>query len=249
MRFKQLKVCLILLVVSFGCNENQSDIGTSGQGGSLSRFSIHGPYLYVASNSSIQVFDISSHEFKKLNTIEIGFGLETIFAKGDYLYLGAIDAMYIYSIANPQLPTFVFRYEHIVSCDPVVVQGTKAYVTLKSGNRCNLGSNALEIIDISNPYNPFLIANYPMTAPGGLAIDGDCLFICEGEFGLKMLDVANPLNIKVILEITDVNAYDVIAGNGVLKLTGHDGIFQYEYNCSAKTIRLMSKIPVERDKV
>jgi len=239
----------IFLFIVSACTQSDTNgvSGATGQGGSLARFAIKDHYMYVVTHNSLNVYDISINNFKELSKVNIEFGLETIFAKGDYLYLGGRDAMYIYSITTPSLPSFIFRYSHITSCDPVVVHGNKAYVTLRSGTSCNLGSNALEIIDITNPLAPVLIANYPMTSPGGLGIDGNCLFICEGEHGLKMFNVENPLDIKIIKEITHVNAYDVIVGNGLLKLTGEDGIFQYEYDCSAQEINLLSKIPVVRE--
>ena len=247
-RFNNYALMVILSLMS-SCLE--SDIGaqngTAGIGGSLARFAINGQRMYVATSNTLNVFDISSNNFKELNKIDVGFGLETIFAKGEYLYLGSRDAMFIFSISNPDLPSLLFRYAHITSCDPVVVQGNKAYVALSSGSTCNLGTNALEIIDITDPLNPSLIANFPMTSPGGLGIDGNCLFVCEGVNGLKMLNVENPLDIKLVNEITNINAYDVIVGDGYLKLTGQDGIMQYSYSCSSMEMTLLSKIPVERE--
>lgn len=84
-----------------------------------------------------------------------------------------------------------------------------------------------------------------MTAPGGLAIYGDCLFVCEGSYGLKMFSVAND-EVKLLNTITDVNAYDVIAQNGRLTLTGEDGVFQYSYHCATSALELISRIPVQR---
>lgn len=247
MRSKLFFILIFGLVAA--CENGDSALGESsvGQGGSLTRFAIQNNYLYVADNSTIQVFGINGKEFEKLGDTEVSFGLETIFAKGEYLYLGASDAMYIYSILNPAKPEFIFRYSHIVACDPVIVQGTAAYVTLRStGGTCRQGINALEVINITDPYNPVLIANYPMRSPGGLGISGGCLFVCEGDFGFSMLDVSNPLSISVVKEIKDVKAYDVIVRQGMLTLTGEDGIFQYTYDCAKKDIQLVSKIPVQR---
>jgi hypothetical protein len=39
---------------------------------------------------------------------------------------------------------------------------------------------------------------------------------------------------------------DVIARNEVLTLTGEDGIFQYRYNQTEKSLTEISKIPVNR---
>ncbi len=233
------------------CSESASDSfnNTSGQGGSLTRFALNGDYLYIVDHNAIQVFNTQGNTFEKINSVSVNTGLETIFVKGDYLYLGAQDAMYIYDISAPQSPSFIFRYSHITSCDPVVVQGNHAYVTLRSGSRCNLGVNALEIIDISNPNNPTLIANYPMTSPYGLGVDGNLLFICEGSSGLKVYDITNEHNIELLKEETTIDAYDVIPRNGLLTLTGEDGIFQYRYNTETGDVNLISTIPVNRAEI
>jgi hypothetical protein len=234
-------VCIFLM----NCANSGDSVSNTGKGGSLSRFAIKNDFLYVASNSTIQVFSISKNNLESLNSIHVSFGLETIFAKDDYLYLGSNDAMYIYSIKNPEKPEFVFRYSHITSCDPVIVQGNLAYVTLKVGN-CRTGTNTLEILDISDPNSPVLLQSYPMKSPGGMGIDGGCLFVCQDKNGLAVLDVSDPKSISETMSIENVNAYDVITNNGVLILTGEDGIFQYSYDCAKKDIKLISKIPVER---
>lgn len=243
------KIFSILFVVAlaFSCSEDAS-LGDSGagQGGSMTRFAISGNYLYLVDNSSVKVFSIVEDAFEQLEELPIGFGMETIFAKGDFLYLGANDAMYIYSIANRAKPSFVFRYQHIVSCDPVVVQGDRAYVTLRSGTWCNRGANALEIIDISDPYDPVLLMNYPMSSPHGLAIDDHRLFLCEGAHGLKVFDVTNAQEIQLLEHRDDFFAYDVIAREGVATITGEDGIFQFSYGETPDEMTLLSKIPVLR---
>jgi hypothetical protein len=247
MRFNTSIAIFVVLPWILSCGDMNSASENTGQGGSLARFAISNNYLYVATNSMISVYNISENKFSHVNDIPVTFGLETITARNPYLYLGARDAMYIYSIANPSSPDFVFRYTHIVSCDPVVVQGNRAYVTLRnSENICARGVNTLEIIDITNPNNPTLITQHPMTSPGGLAIDGECLFVCEGTHGLKMFNVAND-QVQLLNELNDVNAYDVIARNGRLILTGNDGIFQYNYQCNAPRLELISKIPVQRE--
>jgi hypothetical protein len=245
-RFLSILSILFLL----GCaSEPAIDSSATGQGGSMTRFAISNHYLYVVDNAKINVFDISDHTFKKLNAVSVESGLETIFARGEYLYLGANDAMYIYSIARPESPEFIFRYAHIVSCDPVVVQGNRAYVTLRNGTWCNRGNNALEIIDISNPYDPVLISNHSMQSPHGLAVDQNLVFLCEGEFGLKVFDISNENEIILLEHVVSLHAYDVIARNGMLIVTGEDGVSQYRYGSGEKIIELLSKIPVNRAEV
>ncbi|MEX2230758.1 MAG: hypothetical protein WD824_01255 [Cyclobacteriaceae bacterium] len=249
MRSKKILYPLFLIAFAFSCESDLTSAnyaGGAGQGGSMTRFSIVGTYMYVVNNSTIQVFDISQQAFTAIHSESVGFGMETVFASGEYLYLGASDAMYIYSIADREHPEFIFRYSHIRSCDPVVVQGNRAYVTLRSGNRCNAGTNALEILDITNPYSPFLVKNYPMNTPHGLAIEDNLLFICEGNSGLKLFDVSNEQELKLLHTISDIDAYDVIVRNGIATVTGEDGVFQYQFNTSGSELILLSTIPVSR---
>lgn len=248
MRLTKLILFLFILCLVISCNEDGANNlqvgGGQGQGGSLTRFAINGSYLYIASQTTLSVYDISNEDFEMLKTVNVGFGLETISTRGTYLYLGAQDAMNIYSISNPEDPQFIFRYSHIVSCDPVVVEGNRAYVTLSSGSFCNRGTNALEIIDISNPNNPTLIANYPMNTPLGIGIKDNILFVCEQTFGFKVFDVTDANNIQMIHHVDNIHTYDVILHNGIATITGDDGIYQYSYNQTE--LGLLSKIPVTK---
>jgi hypothetical protein len=115
---------------------------------------------------------------------------------------------------------------------------------MRSGNGCNRASNALEIVDISDPYSPVLIKNYPMSSPHGLAVDGTMLFVCEGEYGLKVFDITEEQAIVLLHSNEDFFAYDVIARQGVATVTGSDGIFQFSYRNAQNTVSLLSKIPV-----
>jgi hypothetical protein len=241
-----LQACLIA-----GCESEPGPAGESvGQGGSMTRFAINGSFMYVAGNSTIRVFNIEANNFEQVNEVTVGFGLETIFARGEYLYLGSNDAMYIYSISTPASPSFIFRYAHIVSCDPVVVQGNRAYVTLRSTETtCNRGENALEIIDITDPYHPSLVKNYPMESPHGLGVYENYLFLCEGGSGLKVFDISDEENIQLIKQITDIHAFDVIARANLITVTGEDGIFQYQFPEPSEVLKLLSKIDVQRQQL
>jgi hypothetical protein len=245
MRIDKFLHALLIALTAFGC-ATDSNVNPTGQGGSMTRFAVSGSYLYLVDDASIKTFNIADGGFEQVNKEPMDFGAETIFANGSFLYLGANDAMYIYSIAEPATPSFVFRYQHIVSCDPVVVQGARAYVTMRGGNACNQGTNALEIIDISNPDSPVLVRNYPMSSPHGLGIDNNLLFLCEGEHGLKVFDVSNERDMKLVQHRDDFYAYDVIVKQGVATVTGEDGIFQFSYAAPNNEITLVSTIPVTR---
>jgi hypothetical protein len=242
---------IVLAATIFSCSDggfNPDNLSnTTGQGGSMTRFAIKDNIMYVLGHSSIQVYDIAGAEFNNVKNVEVTSGMETIFADNDHLYLGANDAMYIYSIADPTNPEFVFRYSHIVSCDPVVVQDDRAYITMRGGTRCNMGSNALEVLDISDPMNPVLLQNVQMVSPYGLAVSNDVLLVCEGEFGLKVFEVNEGAPYVTPVDTLDTfHAYDVIVKSNTAIITGLDGIFQYTFSGNGGDMNLISTIPVDR---
>ena len=146
--------------------------------------------------------------------------------------------MYIYDIKNPEKPEFISEFRHGTACDPVVVDGNYAYVTLKGGGFCGNTESGLYVIDISNLKNPELKVIYPMFSPNGLGIKDDTLFICDGEAGLKVYNKSDPPNISLINTFEDIIAYDVIPLASSLLMIGDRVLYQYEY--IDNDIRLLS---------
>jgi hypothetical protein len=231
-----------------GCQADSSSTASlisagAGTGGSMARFTVAGNALYMVSNSSLRVYDISRNtDPQSVAKISLGFGVETIFPYKQNLFIGTQTGMYIYDIARPGSPQRLSFYQHIVSCDPVVVQGNMAYVTLRSGTNCRGATlNSLDVVDVSNLNAPKVLKSYPMKNPHGLGVDGNLLFVCEGDYGLKVLDISNPLDVKQIQYIENVRTYDVIPNRNVLIVTGKDGIFQYSY-ADPRALKLLSTI-------
>lgn len=213
---------------------NSSGGGTTGVGGSLARFTITNNYLYTVNEYRLKLFDITITDSPvEGNSVELGWGIETIFPYGDKLFFGARSGMHIYDNSNPAEPVFVSTYAHVNTCDPVVVQGDLAYVTLRNGTTCETFTNQLDVIDISDVKNPELLVTHDMQNPHGLGINGDCLFIAEGDYGLKVFNAADPMLIgqRLTAHHDDVHALDVIPLNDVLFMIGNDGLHQYDYDC------------------
>lgn len=220
---------------------------SAGVGGSMARFTVAGDHLYTVDLSTLRTFDISDIDQPVAGvTNEINWGVETIFPYEDKLFVGAQNGMHIFSVSNPNSPAFLSTYEHITSCDPVVVQDDIAYVTLRGGTECNGFTNQLEIIDVANPSAPQLLEVYPMLNPHGLGIDGSCLFVCEGEFGLKMFDAEDitAIDQNLTQHFEGFHAYDVIPIGGTLMLIGNDGLYQYTYDCELGEIAQLSALPI-----
>jgi hypothetical protein len=216
---------------------------SGGIGGSTARFAITGDYLYAVDDRNLSSFDISDPEPVNVSQKEVGWAIETIFPHKDNLFIGSMSAMYIYSVAQAEFPTQLSVYPHFTACDPVVVEGNFAFVTLRNSERCPQGVNRLEVIDVQNLMNPKKVAFYQMLNPHGLGIDNGNLFVGEGDKGLRILDASDPNNVEQIRHISDIKATDVIPFNDVLMITGRDGIVQYDYS-DIENLKLLSTIPV-----
>ncbi len=225
-------------------NDMAPNQNTSGQGGSLARFCIANNYLYVVDNSTLHIFNIAQPSRPvSVGSVNLGFGIETIFYNDDFLYIGSNNGMIICSIANPAQPVVTGTYSHVTSCDPVVVQGDIAYVTLRTGNRCTRGQNLLDVVDVSNKANPKQIKSILMTNPWGLGVDGKHLFVCDEAKKIVYFDLSDPRN-PVQIKTFPIKAMDVIPSNNVLLTTGADGITQYDYSNLPTSLDLLSIIEI-----
>lgn len=234
------------LISSFGASSAAP--ASVSKGGSMACFTLQGNYMYAIDANSLLVFDLSdpAKPIQQGNKINVGNDIETLFAYGERLYIGAQTGMSIFSIADPTTPRAEGRYRHTRSCDPVVVEGNYAYVTLRSGTECGGSINQLDVIDVSNPRNPKRVKSYNMTEPYGLGIDAGTLFVCDGRSGLKVYDAANPLNLQVTAHFRDIQTYDVIpvSHRKLLIMAGEDKIRQYSYE-NKQQPQLLSTFVVE----
>ena len=228
---------------NIGYSDNNSSLGV---GGSMARFAIKNNALFIIDNYMLKVFNIENdNDILLSNTLYTSWAIETLFPYKNYLFMGSQNGMLIYDISKPQYPEFISDHWHATSCDPVVVEGNYAYITLRSGNSCGAIENRLDVIDISNIINPILLKSYAMDEPYGLGIDGSILFVCDGSSGLKIYDVTDKLHItdNLIVQFRDIQAYDAIPFNGILMLIGDDGLYQYDYS-DIKDIKRLSTIAV-----
>lgn len=249
---KKIFIILLVLATAQACQTDKSmSVGPeTGKGGSMARFAITGNSLYVVDNESLHLYDISTPGTpKKGSSKSLGIGIETIFPYQNNLFIGAQDGMYIFNNTDPSNPKLITKYQHVQSCDPVVVQGNYAYVTLRNGATCRNGAgttSSLDVVDLSDLAHPKMLHTQNMLTPYGLGVSGKFLFVCEGTHGLKTFDIRNP-NLPVLLSHnTGIHAYDVIVLNpGALILIGEEGLYQFGFDENAGELKLLSQIPVQ----
>jgi hypothetical protein len=218
----------------------------SGIAGSMARFSLINNFLYTVGNAALNVFDITIPQNPILsNSVNINWGIETIYPFKDRLFIGGNTGMYIFSIANPASPAQLGTFTHARVCDPVIADDKYAFVTLRNGSTCAGFLNELDVVDITNLSAPVFIKKYNLTNPHGLSKDGNLLFICDGDAGFKIFTASDVYNIQLKKQFAGLEAYDVIAYNGVAIVIAKDGLYQYDYS-NSNDIRQISKISINQ---
>ncbi|MBA3899833.1 MAG: hypothetical protein H0X62_06425 [Bacteroidetes bacterium] len=217
-----------------------------GKGGSMARLTIMQGYLYYVDDNDMHLININNETspvyFQKVN---VGVEIETIFPYENKLFIGSRTGMYIYDNSNPSNPVQLSVYSHIRNCDPVVVQGNTAYVTLRTGTACQGWTNQLDVVDVTDLRNPKALATYIMKNPHGLSIHKDVLLICDGKDGLKMFDANDPMNVTLKSHKPGFDAFDVIQLPNIAMVIGPDGLYQYSYTQNFE-LQQLSKIPITK---
>lgn len=234
---KNLKIYFLAsLFIVLGCSQDNDNMGSDkgdGTGGSLAIFALKGNYLYTVDHSKLNVFSLlNQNQPTKVNDLEVGFAIETLFSDGNYLYIGSREGMYIYSIENPENPQLLSSVQHFTACDPVVANATHAFVTLHSNTVCGNNTNLLEVYDTSDLNHPLLIHSRNLVQPRGLGLYGNYLLVCDDV--IKIFDIQNPIE-PVVVATINKNCFDVIIKEDTLFAIGDQGLFRYRLNPNAIT--------------
>lgn len=215
----------------------------TGQGGSMARFIIVNDYLYCIDQSSLVVFMISDPSKPVYrNRVQIGWDIETIFAKDSLLFIGGRFGMYVYDISKPDLPERMSELRHTRGCDPVVVEDTVAYVTVRDGTNCGAGTNQLIIIGVGDIRNPVILKTYLFGSPAGIAVQNGIMYLCDLNNGLKIFSIAQYTNLSEIYSFPALKPHDVILHNGVLYTIGGSEINLYNVSTPNSPV-FLSKLP------
>lgn len=253
---KYINIILVSIVVFFfscgkGGNLDMGDKSNSdGESGSTARITIVGDYLYAVDNQSLRVIDISNPANPAhINTVDIGFGIETVFPFKNRLFIGSNFGMFIYDITQPDNPIYISEFAHVTACDPVIANDSLAFVTLRNNEVCNrwVETRQIDVINIEDLEHPYLIKSYFTDEyPNGLTMTNAHVFVCMGNAGVaiydiyKLADGSSQSGAKVET-ITGINAYDAIYYMNHLFVIGESGFYQYNIS-DINNITLISSI-------
>ncbi len=238
-------IATFLILVLIGCSkdsQNTTPQNADGKGGSFAIFALKGNYLYGVDNAKLNVFSlINQNQPSKVNQVDVGFNIETLFSNDEYLFIGSQNGMFIYSIQDPENPVKLSSVQHFTACDPVVANATHSFVTLRSiANRCGNNTNVLEIYNTTNPTNPVLVHRRNLTGPKGLVLYYNYLIVCDDD--VKIFDIQNPEQ-PVLVKSVNKNCFDVIINGNDLFMIGERALTRYLLNPTDITdITLKSEI-------
>ncbi len=194
---------------------------------SFSRSATIGNYIYSLVNHQLYVFHQTAGLKTKINLNNAN--IETIQAANGNLFMGSETGMSIYDCSNLENPKQAGTFQHVRSKDPVVVEGSNAFVTTRRHN--GSGFNELSVVDITNIYAPRELANQTLTGPYGLAVSSGNIYICDGDAGLRLYKFQNA-KLSKIRDISTTPVYDIIYYTNNLLVKGNDGL--YYYNATQK---------------
>ncbi|MBE7174144.1 MAG: hypothetical protein INR73_26450 [Williamsia sp.] len=220
---------------------------STGTAGSMAAMVLLNNYLYaITEPHSVGIVNISNEAAPaKAGNMSVGFDLQTIYPFQDKLFLGSASGMYMLDVSDPVHPKNIGQFSHGRACDPVITDGSYAYVTLHAGTNCGGASNELNVIDVQNILKPNLVKTYQLTKPTGLSKDGDLLFICDGSDGVKLFNAADPAGLKLLQQIQCTDPYDVIAANKRALVVTKEGLNQYDYS-NINQIKLLSSFSIRQ---
>lgn len=241
--FQTVFTIFIVSLLLLSCEKEGNSIDAlssgTGKGGSLSRFTIVGNFLYAVDNHFLYSYDISNPTKPvKTNTSDINFDIETIYPFNNRLFIGTRTGMYIYSIDTPSAPSKLSEARHARSCDPVVANDTIAYVTLKGNSSCGPAESGLYVHNIKNIFTPILIKKVLINSPQGLGLQGSALYICCNNDGLKIFDVSQPENPIEVRTLTGAYFIDVIPYGNLLICYVDKGIILYDISLPTSPVLL-----------
>lgn len=203
-----------------------------GTGGSYAKFQIYDNALYTLDDYKLNTFNITDYNsISKVSETWLGgwFGgeLETTFILKEYMFIGATNGMHIVGLQDEFNPIYASSFTHSTGCDPVVVEGNTAYITVRGGNTCGAIEDQVNIIDVTDINTPVEYSTYFLSSPYGLGIKNHILYVCN-DSGINVFDAQNPNEI-VLQNTIETTSKDVIPLSSHLIAVGENVIHQYNY--------------------
>lgn len=201
-----------LHIVDISDLETPHEVGYSFTRGETRDVALQGNYAYLAEGADgLRVVNISTPSSPDVvavtnpasgNSLRIALSATHAFIVNDY------NGLQIFDITSPTAPTIVYTYA-LTAPQDIQIVGSLAYVVT---------SDALTILDISNPASPQFVGSVPdLDQAVRVFVTGTRAFIVCHSDPLKMVDISNPASPEVFGNLYEGHAaVDVAASGDVL---------------------------------
>jgi hypothetical protein len=213
----------------------------NGGGSSYAVFAVVDTFLYHVDADRGRLVTLSIFEPESprvLSKTLLGWDVETLHPGGRYLFVGSETGMHILDReGDPASPAYLGRFTHARACDPVVVQDSTAYVTLRGGSICGRAPDELLAVSIADPSHPRLLCREAAPTPYGLAVGGSHLYVGNGEHGLSLFTAARPDSLALVVRWPWA-ARDFIWSGSMLYVLEPAGVCAYDVSDPRHPLRL-----------
>jgi len=207
-------------------------VATRRQLGGVRDLALVPPHVFVAADSGLGVYDVSTPNLPELVAMIELRQARTVGIVDHHAYVGfGSNQLAVIDISNPTAPVRVNTVAHEFDSGELVASGTEAYAPSQNGA-------ALCVIDVSDPVRPAVLSTIPV--PRGLAglhLAGSALYAAIGYGGLLVIDITHP-RAPTLLSTIDTEGYsDDVAASGeyVYVAESGRGLGVYPAHCGQNT--------------
>lgn len=164
-------------------------------------------------------------ELTMLGTFDYPGYRHEMFVQDQFIYLAAREGdadLAIINAVEPALPTLASIYYAPSTVNDIFISGNHAYLAC--------GSFGLIILDVSDPYNPVCIGNYPPPEipyfrADAVYVEDSYLYLGAGGDGLQILDISNPSQPALVGSINGIQGiYEISLSGTTAYLLSHGWI-------------------------
>lgn len=237
--YKILLLIFLLGISSLHCSKDADavDSGAGSKSGSTASQLVYNGHMYVLDDGNLRVLSLADPAHPvEIASLSVDRGSETIYPYRENLILGASNGASIIDISNPAQPRVSGSLPQFFAHDPIVVKGDTAFQTRHWGTEDGAHQGNLHILNVANSSSPFEVTQLQLTFPLGLDYKGDFLYVCNGKFGLDVIDISQALLPKKIMTTQSVHMTDCIVRDDLLIVTGREGIAIYNLSNPASPV-------------
>jgi hypothetical protein len=141
---------------------------------------------------------------------------------GTTAYVPGWSGLSLFNVQGPSPPEYLGRY--------APPSGVQFYHATPSSpySFCSARANGLWVVNVTNPGAPSLIHHHDEgnTSFEGLLVEGDELYVATHEHGLRVYDVSDPTDLRVLGSVSGLSNTWAVAKSGrwVYLADGHGGL-------------------------